>query len=163
MFGGAREIFARISPNLPKSCAFFAHNKFSPTKTMRSFFCVTSKKRVFVCLSVNVGRHILKSKQGWASFLPRFSGILHRISGIFPEFSTNLNFWWCACIPPSYTTVPLHAYVQLPAEVTQLSVFASEEREGVYVVTKGGLHVFVVLVAAVEEVRGARAQVPDPQ
>jgi len=33
----------------------------------------------------------------WLPFLPNFSAILL-------EFSTNQNFWGCACTPASYTT-----------------------------------------------------------
>jgi len=59
-------------------------------------FGVTSKKRSSFIFLQMLGA-IFEVKQGWAPFLPRFSGIL-------PGFSTNRNFWGCACTPASYTT-----------------------------------------------------------
>jgi len=100
-----RRIFDQVSPNLPEKllCDFFAY-KFSPTKIMKTFFGVTSKKRVFICFSPNVGHYFLKLNTHWAPFLPRFSGILPRYLRILPGFLTNQNFWGCACNPASYTT-----------------------------------------------------------
>jgi len=43
-------------------------------------------------------------KQRWAPFLPGLLEILPRFLGILPGFSTNQNFWGCACTRASYTT-----------------------------------------------------------
>jgi len=93
-FGYAKD-FCPNFPKLPeKFCVTFAY-KFSPTKIIKTFFGVTSKK-VFMCFSAKLGRYFFKVKQRWASFLRWFSGML-------PRFPANQNFWGCAytlCTPP---------------------------------------------------------------
>ena len=54
--------------------------------------------------SSHVGCQFIKIKQRWAPFLAVSSGSLPRISCILPGFSTNQNFWRCACTPASYTS-----------------------------------------------------------
>jgi len=111
-----RRIFARISPNLPESCCTTFANKFSPTKITNTFFCATSKKNVFICFFENRWASVFEVTQRWAPFLPgfsgislRFSGILSKYSGISPRFLTDQIFWGFACTPctpASYTTGP---------------------------------------------------------
>jgi len=88
---GVPGISARISPTCPKSvCATFSY-KFSLTKITKTYLCRSHKKfvvgcdlqkKVFMCYfdlgekESNVGRQ----------FCPDFRG-----------FSTNQNFWGCAC------------------------------------------------------------------
>ena len=68
-----QRIFARISPNSPKIfCATFAY-KFSPTKIIKTFFGVTSKK-VFMCFSAKLGRYFLKSSNVGRHFYADFQG-----------------------------------------------------------------------------------------
>jgi len=88
-FLGVRRIFLKYPQTRPKSfCAIFAH-KFSPTKIMKMFSGVTSKKslNVFFCKPLVP---FFEVKERWLLFLPGFSGIL-------PRFSANQNFWRCAC------------------------------------------------------------------
>jgi len=112
-------------PEFPQTCpkrfcATFAY-KFPPTKIVKTFFGMTSKKglHVFFCKR---WAPFCESKQRWAPLLfgfleslprflgisPRFSGILPGFSEILPKFLTNQNFWRCACTPctpASYITV----------------------------------------------------------
>jgi len=78
-----RRIFVRISPNLPeKLLCDFCLQKISH-KDHEDLFLVWPPKRGL------------------------FSGILPKFSRILPGFSTNQNFWGCACIPytlASYTS-----------------------------------------------------------
>jgi len=85
---GVRRIFSRISPNCPKSFYATFPCKFSLTEDL--------KEKVFMCF-------LWFSRKGvkrWASILPGFSGIL-------PGFSTNQNFWGCACAPAPSPPAPL--------------------------------------------------------
>jgi len=95
ILGGA--IFCPHVPKVARKviCATFACN-FSPTKIIKTFFGVTSKigLHMFFC---KPWAPFFEVKQRWMSFLPGFSGIL-------PKFSTNQNFWGCACTPISNTT-----------------------------------------------------------
>jgi len=89
IFAGAKD----FCPNLPKKLCNFCR-PFS-----------------WCDLQIN-GLHLFFCKTG-APFLPRFSGILPRYLGILfgfsgiltkfsrilPGFSTNQNFWGCACTP----------------------------------------------------------------
>jgi len=100
IFGGAKHTpeFPQTSPK--SFCAIFAY-KSSPTNIMKTFlpFLVWPSKKVFMCFCVflqTLGA-IFQTKQSWAPFLTGFLGIL-------PRFSTNQNFWGCACTPTSYTT-----------------------------------------------------------
>jgi len=113
-------------PNFPKlarksCCATFAY-KFFPTKIMKTFFGVTSKTRGLHLFFYKCWSPFFAVKQRWSPFLhgvfrdfacfsgilPRFSGILPKFLGISPGFSTNQNFWGCACTPAAYTTGPGH-------------------------------------------------------
>jgi len=93
----SREIFGvakDFCPTFPKLsgkvfCATFTY-KFSPTKIMKTFFGVTSKR----------GLHVIFCKP-WAPFSRGFSGM-------FPRFSENQNFWGCAWAPPPTSTTVFH-------------------------------------------------------
>ena len=89
-FLGLRRIFARISQTSPKRvlCNFFLQTL--STKIITTFFGVTSKKglHMFFC---KPWAPFFEFKQRWALFLRGLSGLL-------PRFSTNQNFWVCACI-----------------------------------------------------------------
>ena len=91
-FLGLRMIFARISPNLPETFTFLSQRSWRP---------------FFGMISIKKGLRVFFYKL-WAPFLRRFSGILPIISGILSGFSTNWNFWGCACDPSSYTIVFLN-------------------------------------------------------
>jgi len=103
MFGGAKD----FCPNFPKLVKKVVVH-ILPTV----FWCDLQKWSSLVFLQT-LGT-IFEVKQCWAPFLPRFAGILPRylgtllgFSGILPKFSTNQNFWGCACTPftpVSYTT-----------------------------------------------------------
>jgi len=71
-FGDAKD----FCPNFPKFpekfCATFAY-KFSPTKIIKTFFGVTSKK-VFMCFSEKLGRYFLKSSNVERHFYADFQG-----------------------------------------------------------------------------------------
>ena len=87
---------------------------------MKTEFWMTSKKNVFMWFWAPFSQINTR----WTPFLlvflgslPRFSGILWRFSQILPRFplilpgfSTNQNFWVCACSPASYTTVCLRLF-----------------------------------------------------
>jgi len=70
-FLGMQRIFARISPNFPEKFLCDFRDRFSPTKIMKTFFGMTSKKRfhVFFCKR---WVPFLKIKQRWTPFLPGF-------------------------------------------------------------------------------------------
>ena len=101
---GVRRIFARISSNLPETfCAVNLCLQIFSHKNREDIFWYDLKKGLHV-FSTNVDRHFLKSKNFLAPFLPRLSGTLLRFSEILPGFSTNQNFWECACTPAAYNT-----------------------------------------------------------
>ena len=79
-FLGVRKIFARISPNLQ----FFVRI-FSPTQLMKTFFGDDFQKKVsmWYCKRWTPSFEI---QQGWAPFLPVFSGSLQTFSSIFHGF-----------------------------------------------------------------------------
>jgi len=97
----------RFCPNFPRLArkvfwATSAYN-FSPTKVVKaSFWCNHQKKGLhgFLC-KPRVPFFVVK--QSWAPFSPGFSGLLAR-------FSTNQNFWGCACNPctPTSNTIVFH-------------------------------------------------------
>ena len=112
IFGVAKD-FAQIFPNLPKklSCNF-----------CRSFLWCDLNKNGLHLFFCKPWAPFFEAKQRWASFFPRFSRILPTyigllfgfskilpkfleilpgFSGILPRFSTNQNFWGCACTPAS--------------------------------------------------------------
>jgi len=70
--------------------------KFSPTKIIKTFFGVTSKK----------GLHVFYCKPWAPLFLSQatFGAIFTRIFKDAAQFSANENFWRCACAPTSNTT-----------------------------------------------------------
>jgi len=78
-FLGVRRIFARISPNLPESCATFAY-KFSPTQITKAFiWCEHQEKMYSFVFLKAIGRHYLKSHNVARHFCPDFQGF-------FPDF-----------------------------------------------------------------------------
>ena len=103
IFGGAKD----YCPNFPKLAQkFFVRlllTNFLPETTSRPVFDVTPKK-VLIVFFCKRWAPFFEVKQRWGPFLPGFSGILPRFPRILYKFSTNQNFWGCACIHASYTT-----------------------------------------------------------
>ena len=94
---GVQRIFARIFRNLPEklSCNLCLQI-FSP-KDHKDFFCVNSKKKVFMCFSANLGRHFLKSSNVWRYFIRIFRDFA-QIFGKSNALSVRLH--------------PLHSHLQ---------------------------------------------------
>jgi len=102
--GDAKDFYPNLTQTCPKSFCVTFFYKFSPTKIMKTFFWYDLQRNDF---------HVFFCKH-WVPFLkwnnvggifPGLSGILPKFLEILPGFSTNQNFWGCACIPVSYTTV----------------------------------------------------------
>jgi len=105
-----RRIFARISPNLPKSfCATFAC-KFSPIKIMKTLFWCDLQKKVFMCFSTNVGRHFLKSNNVGRDICPDFQGFCPNFQRFCPTFQLIKTFGGALALPtsPPPTPLPIH-------------------------------------------------------
>ena len=102
---GCKGFLPKFSQTCPKSCrAAFADR-----------FCgVTSKKCSSPVFLQTLGAVLPRFSGilprclgilfGFSGSLPKFSDFLPTVSGILPGFSTNQNFWGCACTPASYTT-----------------------------------------------------------
>jgi len=79
-----RQTFGAVKDFCPKFlkiprkffCATFDYT-FSPTKIIKTFFGVASKK-VFMGFSANLGGHFLKSNNVWRHFYADFLGCLLR-------------------------------------------------------------------------------------
>jgi len=91
-----QRIFAQIFPNCLKSCRATYADRFYGVQmlhdTTRRFYGDSQKKNGLHLFFCKPWAQFFEVKQGWAPFLPRFSGILF-------GFSTNQNFWGCACTP----------------------------------------------------------------
>jgi len=94
-WGGFLPEFPQIGPK--SCCATFAYT-FSPTKSMKTFFVVTSKKRSSFVFCKRWAPSF-EVKQRWAPFLSKFSAILPNCSGLLPRFWTIQNFRGYACTP----------------------------------------------------------------
>jgi len=91
-----QRIFAQIFPNCLKSCRATYADRFYGVQmlhdTTRRFYGDSQKKNGLHLFFCKPWAQFFEVKQGWAPFLPRFSGILF-------GFSTNQNFLGCACTP----------------------------------------------------------------
>jgi len=87
---GCVKDFARISLNLPKKFMY--------------------DLQTLGAISNNVGHHFSRIFRDFVQIFRDISRIfkdfslIFRFSGILPGFSTNQNFWDCACTPSSYLT-----------------------------------------------------------
>ena len=88
-FGVAKNICANF-PKYPRKTTF------RPQRSLRPFYSVTSKKGLHVFFLQILGAIF------WSQAM--LSATSTRISGILSRFSTNQNFWWCACTPTSNNT-----------------------------------------------------------
>jgi len=119
-----RKIFARVSPNFPESfCAPFPH-KFSPQRTWRSVFGVTSKigpKCVFLqtlgAIFAGIFKDLALDFQGFypifQRFCPNFQGFCQ-------------NFWQIKTFGGTFDPPALPP----PAPLQQLADFLAENRLG---------------------------------
>jgi len=93
--GGAKD----FCQTCPKSCATFA-DKFSSTNIIKTFFGVTSKKRLYVCFSANVERHFLKSNNVGRHFWQGFQGFCPNFQRFFSHFRQIKTFGVATEPPP---------------------------------------------------------------
>jgi len=118
IFGGAKDLCPNFT-KLARKVVVRLPLQISLTKikTMKLFWVW---KKVFVCVLApsHVWRHLFQA-QCYVRCISRISSVFHKrvetpvpeFSRIFPGFSTNQNFWRCACtsyIPASYTTSHSH-------------------------------------------------------
>jgi len=86
-FLGMRRIFAQIYPNLPEK--FWATAcKFFPSKIMKTFFGMTSKKslHVFFCKNTILWAPLYEIKQDWEPFFHEFQRFCPDFQRFCPDF-----------------------------------------------------------------------------
>jgi len=94
---GAKD-FARISPNLPdKFSGRLLCDCFLPHRSLKTFFGMTSKKRLYVILPT-LGAIFARIFKEFAQIFKDFA----RIFIDFARFLINQNFWGCACTTASF-------------------------------------------------------------
>jgi len=97
-FWGYEGFLPEFSQTCMKSfCKTFAYN-FSLTNIINtSFWCDLPKEEVFMCFSVSVGCHILKSNNVGRQFFPDFQGICSDFQVFCPDFQEVCPDFWGFC------------------------------------------------------------------
>jgi len=105
-FGVAKDFCPKI-PQLARNdfVRLWPTNCLSPTKIMKNFFGVTSKKGLHAFF-LQMLCTICWSQTTMGAFLLGFSAILPRFSGMFPGFLTNQNFYGRPCTPTTPPPIP---------------------------------------------------------
>jgi len=82
-------------PEFLQTCPkrFSTNCKFSPTKIMKTFFGMTSKK-VFMCFSGNTGCHFFKSNNVGRHFCPDCQEFCQDFQGFCPDFQGFCPDFW---------------------------------------------------------------------